>query len=128
MLKGIRATFAMLIAVCVTLTCSKVMAEVEQYQVSVGQQIVIELKGNPTTGYNWQRELSRKDRRRIRIDGCGWKMKKISPKRMVGSPGTYVCKFTPVKTGNVKIIFLYQRPWEKTKPPERTRIFLLNIK
>lgn len=83
--------------------------------VAVGKSLNIVLKGNATTGFQWQVD---------KIDGNGvqqvGKMDYApdkNPGKMVGVGGKYVYHFKVVKPGKTKISMSYARPWEKDTPP-----------
>jgi predicted secreted protein len=87
-------------------------------QLPVGTSFDVALKGNATTGYQWQLD---------KIEGGGVRQAgKIDyvpdkhPERMVGFGGTFIFHFDVVKATKTKIRLVYVRPWEKDKPPEKT--------
>jgi inhibitor of cysteine peptidase len=82
---------------------------------TAGKKIEVSLKGNPTTGFNWQ--MAELKGESIKADGKGeYIPDKTDPPR-VGSGGTFVFKFIAVKSGKTTLKFEYLRPWEKDKPP-----------
>ncbi|MCK4623926.1 MAG: protease inhibitor I42 family protein, partial [Phycisphaerae bacterium] len=103
----------------------------------VGQEIVIRLKGNATTGYSWVVG-------KIEGDALGQvgKVKYVSddPPRLVpgrgrrimrhrvGGGGKYVFTFRATKAGTAKLSLEYKRGWEKNKPAARTFTLTLLIK
>jgi inhibitor of cysteine peptidase len=83
--------------------------------VAVGKLFNIVLKGNATTGFQWQLD---------KIDGAGvqqiGKMDYVTdknPQKMVGVGGTYIYHFKVMKPGETKIHMSYARSWEKDTPP-----------
>jgi inhibitor of cysteine peptidase len=88
------------------------------FRVTVGETIAISLEGNPTTGFGW---------RTAKIEGqaveaAGEPQYVPQPHRpaMVGTGGTFVCKFKAVKPGKATAELEYVRPWEKDIPPATT--------
>ncbi len=80
-----------------------------------GKKIEVDLKGNPTTGFEWR--MAELKTEVLKADGKGeYVPDKFDPPR-VGSGGTYVFKFTAAKPGKAALKFEYLRPWEKDKPP-----------
>jgi len=91
-----------------------------------GQQVVISLKGNPTTGYSWSCGKIEGDA----VAAVG-KIKYVTdqsgPRRM-GAGGTFVATFKAAKIGKSKITLEYKRPWEKDKPPAETFTVTVEVK
>jgi predicted secreted protein len=86
--------------------------------VAVGKPFDVALKGNASTGFQWQV---------AKIDGDA--VEQIAkedyifdkhPPRMVGVGGTFVFHFKAAKAAKTKIRLVYARPWEKDKPPAQT--------
>ncbi len=103
----------------------------------VGQEIVICLKGNPTTGYSWGAG-------KIEGDALGQvgEVKYVSdqPSRRVpgrvgriiaqkvGVGGKYIFTFGARKTGTSKLTLEYKRGWEKDNPPAETFTLTVDVK
>ncbi len=103
----------------------------------VGQEIIIRLKGNVTTGYSWVVG-------KIEGDALGQvgKVKYVSdqPPRLVpgrgrrlirhrvGGGGKYVFTFTAKKAGTAKLTLEYKRGWEKDKPAAGTFTLTVAVK
>ncbi len=101
---------------------------------TVGQNIIIRLKGNATTGYSWVVGKNEGD-----VLGQVGKVKYVSDqppmpvggrgrkimRHRVGGGGKYVFTFTAKKAGKAKLSLEYKRGWEKNKPPAKT--FTLNV-
>lgn len=80
-----------------------------------GKKIEINLKGNPTTGFEWRMVELKSDV--VKADGKGeYVPDKNNPPR-VGSGGTFVFKFITAKPGKATLKFEYLRPWEKGRDP-----------
>ena len=97
--------------------------EAERIETKVGQDFVIALDSNPTTGFSWRlaeplpRILKLQNKRYIPDE----------PQKM-GSGGIEEWTFTSVRSGKVTIVFEYVRPWEKKSQPERRRSFSIVVK
>jgi predicted secreted protein len=61
-----------------------------------GQELVIQLPGNPSTGYTWE------------------------AKDLVGSGGTLTLTFRVLKTGPAALTLVYHRSWETSVAPQQT--------
>lgn len=97
-------------------------------EAAAGKQIMITLKGNPSTGYGWHLRLGKGADKLLRIDGCGWQRKGAVRPGLVGAPGIYRCRITPLASGRARIEFRYLRPWEHDKPPLRVKVFEIRIR
>lgn len=87
-------------------------------EVVAGKAVVVQLDGNPTTGYSWS--LRKLDGDALEQQGEVRYVPKKVPRGMVGSGGTFIAVFKAVKPGKAVIAMAYARPWEKDKPPART--------
>ena len=88
---------------------------------SVGNEFVIALDSNPTTGYEW--EVTYDDKMLALVD------KEYSAEKcpgLVGAGGTRYFTFKTLKKGETKITLDYQRSWEKESIDQR--VFTVNIK
>ena len=85
---------------------------------AVGQQVVVQLKGNPTTGYSWAVAELKGDA--VKQAGKVAYVPRKVPRRIVGSGGAFVATFDAVKAGQAVLTMVYARPWEKGKPPAKT--------
>lgn len=88
-------------------------------EVSTGEDIDIELNGNPTTGYQWQ------------IDGAESPViRQVSEPEFkpvsnaIGAGGKVTLKFKATNIGKAGIKLVYKRSWEKTTP---AKIFKVNF-
>ena len=85
---------------------------------TVGQLIIVRLRGNPTTGYSWY--LKEIEGEAIEQVGKVKYVPRKVPRGIVGSGGTFVATFRAAKPGEAAVLMVYVRPWEKKKPPIRT--------
>jgi predicted secreted protein len=87
----------------------------QRAKVYVGNLIVIRLKGNPTTGYQWA--VGRLAGQVVRLIGPPqYVPTPYSPSRL-GSGGTYVFTFQVIRGGTGSIQLVYARSWEKGQAP-----------
>jgi len=87
-------------------------------EAKVGQDFVIDLPSNPSTGYSWR--LARPLPSMLKLQ----RKRYIPPKvQKIGGGGTEVWTFKSVRSGKATIMFEYIRPWEKDSLPARERIF-----
>jgi predicted secreted protein len=84
----------------------------------VGSSFDVALKGNATTGFQWQ--LGKIEGGGVRQMGKVDYVPDKHPERMVGFGGTFIFHFDVVKVAKTKLRLVYVRPWEKDKSPEKT--------
>lgn len=88
-------------------------------KVTVGEDFIISLYSNPTTGYMWEANY---DSRFIKLTKKDFYLR---PNALVGAGGLDLFEFEPYKPGNTEISMLYKRPWEKA--PIEKRVYKINI-
>jgi inhibitor of cysteine peptidase len=90
----------------------------------VGEDIVITLQSNPTTGYGWRLagplnerivKLTRRDFVPSRTD-------------LAGAPGKEVWVFRAIGKGVTAIAFEYVRSWEKGVPPAQEESYTVRVR
>ena len=91
--------------------------------IGVGGQIIVELNGNPSTGYTW--EAKDLDVGILQQVGTGFKS---SNPGMVGAGGTLTLTFKALKAGVTTLTLVYHRPWEKDVKPLSTFVVTITIK
>ncbi len=74
----------------------------------------LSLLANPTTGYKWYADY---DYNFLRLDSERFEKE---PSVELGSGGTTVFEFTPLKSGKTTISLVYKRPWENIVADVRT--------
>lgn len=103
--------------------------EVKQYndpgvpvKTAVGQEFLIALAANPTSGYEWQ--MAGQLDPRLKLVETSY-----SPEegQMVDSAGTQYWRFEGQAPGMAGVTLNYIRPWEKGVPPSKTETFTVNI-
>lgn len=80
-----------------------------------GDQILLYLAGNPTTGYLWRLDSISADSLKC-VSGPDYEATP-NPERMVGRGGAFITRLEAVKPGTAVVRFSYARPWEKDIPP-----------
>jgi len=94
----------------------------EQMQVTVGQNFVISLESNPTTGYSW--ELTGPLPAWLELIGTEYIPTPTDPP-MVGSGGTEEWTFRANAAGTAAITFVYRQPWATNEPPALQKTFVI---
>ena len=86
-----------------------------EFQVEIGDKITVKLCSNPTTGFQWEYEISEEnvlkeeDHDFEEPEGDG-----------VGAPGIEVWTFEAVAKGTTEVRMEYSRPWEGGEKEEWT--------
>jgi inhibitor of cysteine peptidase len=89
--------------------------------VNAGEQIVITLDGNPSTGYSWEA----KDLDASMFQQVGEAKFKNSNPALVGSGGTLTLTFKALKSGTATLSLVYHRSWETNVAPANN--FTVNV-
>ena len=82
-----------------------------------GQNLVITLTANPSTGYNWSLADSAADV--VVIDGPSTFTPDRNTGARIGASGTERWVFHGAVPGNGHLRLVYGRPWERDAPPAR---------
>ena len=96
-------------------------ADTSTIETTVGQDIVIALESNPTTGYTW-RVAGRVDPAIVALISSDYEP---SPSTALGSGGRQRWTFRAVGRGTTTLRFDYARPWELTSPVKSTTFTLV---
>ena len=89
-----------------------------------GQEFVIVLESNQTTGYSWQEQY---DNKILKLVDKSYKAREGS-ESVVGAGGTEFFRFQTLSTGETKITFTYKRAWEQPSPQDKTQTFTVDIR
>jgi inhibitor of cysteine peptidase len=90
-----------------------------------GQDLVVRLPSNPTTGYRWI-YVEPKDAV-LRVDGPSTFEAAQSAAGAVGAGGTEIWKLAPFKSGQQQLRFEYRRPWEQGVAPAQTATYSVTV-
>jgi inhibitor of cysteine peptidase len=89
----------------------------ETVRLAAGQRLVVEAKGNASTGFAWS---ATKVPDFLSQVGEPSYVQDPSDTPMPGRGGRYLLTFVATKAGEGVIELAYARPWEKEKPPIQT--------
>ncbi|MCX5681779.1 MAG: protease inhibitor I42 family protein [Candidatus Omnitrophica bacterium] len=93
-------------------------------ETNIGNDIMIALESNRTTGYEWQLAEPLNDGILAFI-----KSKYIpSQTNLIGAEGKEIWTFQALKEGKTNFSFIYVRPWEKGIAPAARKIFVIVIR
>ena len=85
------------------------------------EEKTVQLKGNPTTGYNWFYQIS--DDSIIAVEEY---VKYLGDDMVVGAPSMFTYTITSLKSGQATLHFEYKRPWETVEPIE-TKEYIITV-
>lgn len=89
-------------------------------QLEKGQELVVSLKANPTTGYRWLRPRQSKAGILRQKGRAEFEQTRDKP----GAPGVQSFRFEATGTGRGSLVLIYHRPWQKSPPLRR---FVLHV-
>ena len=92
----------------------------QSIDINTGQQLVISLEGNPTTGYTW--EVDSMDEAVLKQIG---EPEFKSSSGALGAGGVMILQFQAISEGDTALRLVYHRPWEQGIAPEKT--FEVNV-
>jgi inhibitor of cysteine peptidase len=118
------AGLLMILAACISAGGRPVMLTEENsgqsIDINTGQQLVISLEGNPTTGYTW--EVGSMDEAVLKQIG---EPEFKSSSGALGAGGVMILQFQAISEGDTALRLVYHRPWEQGIAPEKT--FEVNV-
>ena len=92
-------------------------------EAAVGQEVVVRLAWNPTTGFRWTVGPVEGDamvpKGRVAYEPPG--------RALPGAVGTFVARFLAVREGEASVAMRYVRPWEKDREPAKTFAVTVNV-
>jgi len=92
---------------------------------AAGQDLVVRLPSNPTTGFRWI-YVEPKDAV-LRVDGPSTFEATQSSGGAVGAGGTEIWKLAPFKPGQQQLRFEYRRPWEQGVAPAQIATYAVTV-
>jgi inhibitor of cysteine peptidase len=87
-------------------------------ELALGQELVITLTSNPSTGYRWERVPS-EDGVLVQVGEAEFSQR-AKEKALVGAGGVETLRFEAKEAGQTTLELVYHRSWEKDADPERT--------
>jgi inhibitor of cysteine peptidase len=84
-------------------------------ELRMGETLEVVLRGNPTTGYQW--EIASGDTSVVKQRG---KPEYRSDSAGIGSSGNFTFTFEAAAPGQTTLRLVYHRPFERNVPPART--------
>lgn len=93
-------------------------------RVSPGEQFLIRLESNQTTGYQWRLAGGLDQSVAMLLDS----RYDAPPPGPLGAGGQELWTFLAVGRGDARLTFEYVRPWESSVPPLRTAVFAVSVR
>lgn len=106
-------------------TVMDVNQKIHEISCKVGEDFIIRLEGNPSTGYNWDFQKG--------FDTTMAKFIKSETKstnqdeNVVGAPSVFSWTFTALKEGSTEATLVYKRQWESDPVNDKTVIIQVTI-
>ena len=88
-----------------------------------GENFTLQFRGNPTTGYSWELNLSEG----LSILSEDY-IQDEAPEGKAGVPGTYLWRIQAVEKGSQKINGIYKRSWENTTGTEENFTLTVEVR
>jgi inhibitor of cysteine peptidase len=129
MLRGIFSIIALVVALAPMVGCASKQVKLtgidtgKTVDVKVGEMILVELEGNPSTGYTWEV----KDLDASFLQQVGEIAFNSGNPGLIGSGGTLTLTYKTLKAGTTTLNLVYHRPWEKDIKPLNTFLVTINI-
>lgn len=97
--------------------------QIEKIQINLGENVVITLDANHTTGFSWQlaKPLDKNKLRFIKMEYV------TGGTKLIGGGGEEVWTFQTLNKGQTEIDLKYVRPWEKDTPAAKETKFVVII-
>jgi len=115
----------LIILILTAASCSTVKPD-RTYNISRGEEFVVRLKANPSTGYQWNIQEGLKDSGLSLIEESYEPKPNPTDKPLLGAGGIKSWRFRAERKGKNTLTFVYQRPGEKKS--EQTKHFRVLVK
>ena len=125
---ALAGAFAALVAACAAPPMPREINEaVEGARVTLtrGQELVVTLDGNQTTGFRWA--LTRAASPVLTQIGEATYVARAADGRETGSGGLTTFRFRADEAGSTSLAFSYRRPWEANIPPVKAVRFEIRV-
>ncbi|NLV21915.1 MAG: DUF3298 domain-containing protein [Syntrophomonadaceae bacterium] len=116
-----RAELAAIINRCIGLISLNENNHNQEYSIKPGQEFVLSLASNSTTGYVWDFSKSYDDKL-LELVAKTYKTDSPANANLAGQGGRTYWKFKALQTGKTEIELRYARPWESVQPAQTYKI------
>jgi len=97
----------------------------QEINVAKGEEFIIALGSNISTGYGWQVDY---DNNILTLIEKTYKENDKTGKQLVGASGTEFFKFKSLNSGETEVTFTYRRPWEQPSSSDEIVFFEIKVK
>ncbi len=119
-----RAELAQVLSRCISLMAvNEEDYNGKDYQLVVGQSLIISLPSNPTTGYSWSSASSGEEGILSEM-GNTYRSDSDNNQLLVGQGGREYWQFKALQPGTAELQLVYSRPWESVQPAQ---VFKLKV-
>ncbi len=117
-------------AAAVSAACAQTPQEdIRALTLRVGEQTVLLLPGNPTTGYMWSLAEPAPDDAPVTVELALQEPGAPSGNRpLCGAPQATRATLTGIRPGVISLVLRYARPWEKDRPAAKTQTLEVTVK
>lgn len=117
-----RAELAKIIGRCMELISLNENNNGQNYNVKVGQEFILSLDSNSTTGYVWDFNKSYDDKLlELKVDKAYANNTNVN-ENIVGQGGRTYWEFKALQAGTAEIELRYARPWESVQPAKTFKV------
>jgi len=113
---------SLLVVSCASAAPKEFTSPKQTIEVQVGEQFIIILDSNPTTGYSWEADF---DESFLKLAKSEYEPSD-KPEGMVGTGGKERFVFEGLNKGDTQVRLTYKRPWEQEVADTKT--FSVSIK
>lgn len=110
-----------LVAGCASQQPKEYTASSQEIEIAVGEQFIIALESNPTTGYMWEADFEESFLKLVQDE-----FQPPEDKDVVGAAGEQRFTFEGVKKGTSEVTLTYKRSWEEDFADQK--VFVVSIK
>ncbi len=90
----------------------------QEIAVRIGDELLVALPGNPTTGFEWQSNVLYEYAVLRPVGEVPYEFRSEADPHLVGSPGVFLFRYQAIAADSQWFRFAYSRPWESVQPAE----------
>jgi len=90
----------------------------QEIAVRIGDELLVALPGNPTTGFEWQSNVLYEYAVLRPVGEVPYKFRSEADPHLVGSPGVFLFRYQAIAADSQWFRFAYSRPWESVQPAQ----------
>lgn len=121
-------SFMMVAAVAAVPMVQAAQVQEVRAELKAGETQVLELEGNPTTGFSWALAEPLPADSPVDVTIVYEASDSARGVVRVGRGGVYKVRYTGVAAGTARVVLVYARPWEKGKAPHKKTVLTVTVK